>query len=188
MKGFTLIELLVAVAITMIAGALLLNIFVDSNKIFYSQRDKVSQGLSLADAMKDIEDLVRLSNSVVASHTVGPNTYTSSLNTLVIAVPSINSSGDNIQNVSDYIVVERDPTNPRLLRLRTFPDAQSIRSSKSQIIATNLSRINFFYYDDNNAVVLPANATKVNVTINVIEQTINSKASSASSDINLRNN
>lgn len=167
---------------------MVLGIFVQSNKTFSIQNNKVNQGLSLADSIKAVNDLVRLSNAVVAQYTIGSTTYTTGLNTLVLSLPSIDGSGNNMIGTFDYAVVARDQTNIKILRLRTFPSVSSTRKSQSRVLATNLSKINFFYYDDSGNVVAPANATRVNVTINTSEPSAYSSTSSSSSDINLRNN
>lgn len=186
--GFTLIELLVAITLTVIAGGLVLGIFVQSNKTFSIQNNKVNQSLALADSNKAINDLVRIASSVVSQYTVGATTYTSGLNTLVLTLPAINASGNNIVGVFDYAVITEDQTSNKILRLTTFPSASSIRKSQSRVLATNLSKINFFYYDNNGNVVAPASATRVNITLNTSEPSAYSSISSSSSDINLRNN
>src|SRR5258708_1865172 len=100
--AFTLLELLVAAAITIIMAGLLFGIFIQSNSTFYIQRNKVSQNMTLTDSLKTINDLIKTSSAVAAQYVKGSTTYTSNFTTLVLQLPSIDSSGNNVTSNSYY--------------------------------------------------------------------------------------
>lgn len=188
-EGFTLLELLVAATITIIMAGLLFGVFVQSNSTFYIQRNKVNQSTSLTDSLKTINDLIKISSAVVNQYVNGSTTYTSNLSTMVLQLPAIDGSGNNLLSDFDYAVISQDATNSKILRLQIFVSASSFRKAKNQILSTDLSKVNFFYYDNNGSVVSPALSTRVNITLNTWDQSgLSTKPSSASSDINLRNN
>jgi len=186
-RGFTLIELLVAMVITVIAGGLILGIFVHSDQTFHLQNNKVSQDLSSADSLKAINDLIRISHAVATNFIDGPTTYTSGQKVLVLSLPSLDANGNNMTTSFDNSVITADSSNPKILRLRTIPTSGSHRPAQNRVLSTNLAKITFLYYDSNNQVVSPPLSLRVNVTINTSEPAAISSVASASSDVNLRN-
>lgn len=189
MRGFTLVETLVYASLASIIGVILVNLLFQGQGIFFQQSANVSQGLSLNQSGKQIEDTISQSSSVASSYTPsGGPTYTSSPVTLVLALPSVTDSGSVIDNTFDYAVITRDLTKETVLKELLYPNAASSRKSQNMVLATNLSEITFLYYDNNTYVVSPALATKINYTIKLSEKAGNgSKVSSSSGQINLKN-
>lgn len=190
MKGFTLPEILIAITISALAGVLLISFLVQNNGLFMNENAKVSQGLSLNDASSQITNAVKSASSIATQYPQSSPQFFTGAETLILALPSIDSQSQIIENVYDYYVVTKDPQNPNILRKYLFPSAgQSQRSSENQVLATNLSSLKFLYLDESGSTVSPSQAAKVNFSINLTTSTgINSNSASASGEVNLKNN
>lgn len=187
--GFTLIELLILIAVSAVAGALLVSIMVTSNRLFVHQGNKVSQGLSLNDSVNEISRMIKLSSRVVGSYPDPSPEFTTDSTTLILSLPSIDAQNKIIDNTFDYAVIFRDSQKPNLLKLAVYPDPQSSRKSQNKVLSNILSKIIFTYLDNNNNPVLPSQADKVNFVVNLEESAGSlSQTGSASGQINLKNN
>lgn len=188
--GLSLLEILIGIAIAGICGAILVSIMFQTNGVFFQQTVGISQGLSLNNSSSQINDLISLSQSVAQNYPATlPSQYTTGLNTLVLALPSINSSGNVIDNTFDYAVISSDSTIPQVLRKQIFPNNLSSRKAENKVLSTSLSQIKFLYFNDSGIQVPPSQATKINFTINLSEATgSKGKISSASGQVNLKNN
>lgn len=184
-KGFTLVEMVIAVAVAAIAGTLLIQLLIQSNGLFYQQTAKVNQGLKLNDTTLQIEADVKSAAAIAASYL----SFTTSSSTLVLKIPSLDASGNVIDQNYDFLVIYKDSTNPKILRRRIFPSAPpSLRGSLNQVLLTNLSDITFLYYDKNGAIVSPTAAAKINFTLNASTPIgLNNQQASASGEVSLRN-
>lgn len=187
--GFTLVESLIGITLASIVGVLLISTLTQNSNLFSNQNANINQGISLNQSSSQINDLVRSASSVATNNPIGSPLYTSGNEVLVLALPSINSSGDVIDNTYDYAVITKDTTNPKLLKEIIFPYALSTRKAKNQILSTKLSSLSFQYYNDSGATVAPNLATKINFVINQSEKAGNSDVgSSVSGQASLRNN
>lgn len=188
LMGFSLIETLIVVGASTIIGTLLITLFLHNNSLFHDQSVKTSQNLSANDAYAQISDAIRQASAIAASYNAPP-LYTTNSSTLVLQLPAINSSGAVIANIYDHIVIARDTQRPDHLREMIFPNAQSARATLNQIIAKDVSSIQFYYLDSNQTPVSPTNADSINFTVNLSTAVANSpQQSSVSGQINLRNN
>lgn len=183
-KGFTLIEVLLITTIASIIGISLISTLVQSNRLYSQQSVKVSQGLNINDASSQISDIIRSSAGVTASY----STYTSSSTTLIVKLPSYDSSSNTIDNLFDYAVITIDPVKPMILKKLVIPNPQSKRLSENKVLASNLSKLQFYYYDNNGLIVAPIAASKINYVINLSQKAgTGSQQSSASGQVSLRN-
>lgn len=164
MKGFTLVEALITLAIGIVVASFLLVIMVNTGGLFYTQSSKVEQGLNINDAMARIKQSIKGSSSVAVSYTSGSTTYTSGTQTLVLKVPSQDSSGNNISNTFDYYIFFLDGTN---LRFKVFPDSQSSRKGVDQIFSTKVNTLLFQYSNSQSPPqeVMATSAVKIRVTL-----------------------
>lgn len=186
-RGFTLIELLVVVTLSAVMGTLILRLWTVNNGVYKDQISQVNQGLGLNSSIAQIEADIKPAVGVITSYTNGSTTYTSSINSIVLKLASLDNQGKVIANTYDYIVIAPDSVKPKILRRKVFADVTSTRKNVSQVLVTNLYLINFFYYDLNELVVAPSSAAKVNFVLNTAENLGKSSVSSASSAVNLRN-
>jgi len=153
-----------------LVGVLLLVIIVNSSGLFSRQSSKVSQGLTVNDALVTIRNNIKEAGSIAANYPEsGSPLYISGPTQLILKIPSTDVSGNIILSTFDYFVFFADLTK---LRLKTYPNAASSRAAQDQIFMTNLKDLNFKYF---NSSVPPQEVTseqalKVTVTITVEQQ------------------
>ena len=187
--GFTLVESLIGMSLAGIIGVLLISTLAQNNSLFSNQNANINQGILLNQSSSQINDLIRSASSVALNNPFGSPQYTSSAEVLVLALPSINSTGDVIDNIYDYAVITKDIDDPKILKEIIFPNTLSSRKSKNQILSTRLSNLAFQYYDDANNSVASNLATKINFVIFQSEKAGNSDVqSNVSGQVSLRNN
>lgn len=186
-RGFTLPELLVVAAITIIAGTLLVGILVNHNGVLYKENTLVEEGMSLNDVSREIDESLRQSTGISDSFSVDGITYTTDTETLVFKLSALSDSGI-IENVYDYGVITKDGVNNKILKLKIFPDNQSIRFASDKTLITNLASLQFNYTDKNGQAAVPSFAVTVGVNLGVLSQTgAVSSGRSVVLDIPLRN-
>lgn len=188
-RGWSLIEVLIVMTVASVAGGLLISLMISSNRIFFDQSAHISQGLSLNQTELELTDLIKASAGVAAQYPAsGTPVYTTDSNTLVIKLPAISASGDVIESVYDYAVVEADPAKPEILRKQVFNDAGSFRKAENKVLSTSLKNITFIFLDDNNSPVTPALSGRVSF---IVEQSSKSgfseNNSTGSGTVNIRN-
>ncbi len=186
-KGLTLIEALITLAIGTVVAFALLVIMVNTGGLFYRESSKVTQGLNINDGLSKIETSIKESSGVSTSFTSLGTTYTSSTTTLVLKVPSQDSTGSIIPNVFDYFIFFQD-TNK--LRFKIFPDSQSSIKSMDQIFSTKVSSLLFQYFDSQNPSqeALPQSAVKIKVTLQLQQKAgATYETNTATVEANLRN-
>jgi len=159
-KGFTLIETMVVIAISVIALAALVNLFLIFNTTYGNQQAFMAAAGSAGGAMNALEASVMPADHVLASHNFSGTTYSSNATTLVLSLPAVNSSGNIIAGTEDYVVFYSSSAN---LYRSTQAGAGSTRVSGLKELSTTLSTLSFTY--DN------VDFTKVtNVTVDIVTQ------------------
>ena len=177
--GFTLVEILVASAVAMIIGVFLMSILVNSNGIFYKQNAIVNEGLSLNDAIAEIDKNILQGVSVAEIYPEVSPLYTTDSHTLILKLPGLGAEGV-LTDVYDYVVIARDADKNNILRKKVFPDAQSTRKSEDLVLTTILDAIDFSYLNKSGGSVNPNLATSISTVLAVKSgnELINSKRSS----------
>ncbi len=189
LRGFTLVELLIAVSIISVAGILLAQLVIQNNGLVFQQTAKVSHGVGLNNTKVSLSNDLKPATAIVSGYPLSSPTYTSSSTSIVIQVPSIDSSGNVIANTYDYIAYYKDPSNSKILRKNYFPDPASSKKSKDQVLLTETSLLQFIYLDSGGMVVSPSSAARVVFTIKTSTQIgFNKQEASASGEVELRNN
>lgn len=186
-EGFSLAEVIIASSVAVVVGALLLSIMVNSSGIFYQQSAKVNQGVGLNDSQAKLRGAVKEAKAIAATYTSGTTTYTSSGTQLVLQLPAIDSSGNQIFNVFDYEVFLI--TSGRFY-FKVFPNTTggSARKSADQILTSGIDSVKFDYFDKTGALVTPTAATKVRTTLTLKQKAgVGYQVSIATSEANLRN-
>ncbi len=187
MKGLTLFEVLITMGISVVVGALLVVIIVNTAGISYKESSKLSEGLNINDALYQVRNNIKSSSGVASLYTDGSTTYTSGASQLVLKISSVDSSNNIIANTFDYFVFFLD-TNK--FRFKTFPNVLSKRIAQDQIFSTLVDSIKFQYLNSANPPieVAPSTATKVRLTLTLKQKTgANFETTTATSEANLRN-
>lgn len=187
-KGLTLAEVIIVLGISAVVGLLLMNIFVQNNQLLYQQSAKVSQGVSLNDAVNAITNDIKSASAVAAGYPIGSPTILSSDSGLVLQIPSIDSNNNIINQTYDYTAIFPDAANQQLLREQIYPDPQSSRQALNRVLVSNLSLIKFSYLDSSGQIVTPTAASAINLTINLKQKVgMGNEQSSSSAQVHLRN-
>lgn len=187
MGGFTLIETVVAACVALIAGTFLVAILVNHSGLFYKQNSLVNEGLSLNDAIREIENNVREAVSVAGGYPEQSPEYTTGAETLVLKLPALSTSGV-VEGVYDYAVIAKDPALPQVVRLSIFPDPQSTRNTSSLVLTNLLESVSFEFLDRSGNAVAPTEAASVGTTLTVLSKTGSIGSSRSSSAVTtLRN-
>lgn len=159
-KGFTLIETVVVIAISVIALAALVNLFLIFNTTYGNQQAFMAAAGSAGGAMNAFEAAIMPADHVLASHSFSGTTYSSGATVLVLSLPVVDGSGNIITGVEDYIAFYS--SSAKLYRL-TQAGTGSVRVSGLKELSSTLNSISYTY--DN------ADFTKVtNVTADVVTQ------------------
>jgi hypothetical protein len=189
-RGISLVELLIGVSVAGLVGVLLVSLLTQNSRIYTDQNAKINDGITINNSVAKIEETIKSAAAIANQyqHSGGP-LYTTGSSTLVLTQPSINTSGAVIENTYDYLVLSADTQNSKILRLILYPNAQSTREAQNQVLATNMSKLEFRYFNSLGESVSPILATRIGYILNV-NQTIatQSQTSSTSGTVNLRNN
>lgn len=167
-SGFTLPEVIIGMAVATLVGGLLILILVQSAGVFYRETAKVSQGLGLNDSLAKIESSIRKSQAIVS---------TSSASQLVLKIPSVDGSGNVINNTFDTEVFQKEGDK---LKYKLFPDSASSQKSADIILTKNVDSLLFQYFDALGQEVLPASSVRVRASLSLKQQ-------SATAEAHLRN-
>lgn len=187
--GFSLIELIITLGLAAGLGVVLGSIFIQNNQVFQTQNNQVSETKEINNLQLLFNKHIRNAAAIAAGYPVNNPTVVSDNQSLVLAVPSIDYSGNVITHSFDYIVITPDPDNPTILREMTYPHGGSSRGQLNQVLTTGLSDINFSYLSDDKLPVTATNATIVNFSVNITYGSgHNAKIASGSGLVNLRNN
>lgn len=186
--GMTLVEILLAAAAAVAVGALLVGILAQSSGFYYKENAIIREGLSLNDVVHRIDENIREALSVASGYPEASPQFSSGAETLVLKLPSLSGSG-TVSGIYDFVVITKDSTNPKILRMKVFPDEQSQRPSADTVLTVILDSIQFRYLDKNGAVVTPVAAFSVGTTLTAMDKTGTIGSSRTTSIVTtLRNN
>ena len=179
--------MLISISIAAVVGGLLLVIIVNSTGLFYKESSKVEQGLNTNDALAEVRKSIKQSSAIAVSYTESSVTYTSGETQIVLKVPSLDSSGNNILSSFDYFVFFQDTSK---LRFKIFPDTASSRKAQDRIFSNIVDSLVFKYLSSSNPPieVAPEGATKVRITLKLKQKAGASyQTNIATTEANLRN-
>lgn len=141
-RGFTLIETLVvsalSVAMLIVLGVLIFNF----NKTSNYQQTVVQSSGSASALMREIKLLAFPARAVLQTHVFTSATHTSTSTSLVLKIPSVNSSGNIVANTYDYAALYVVGTKAyRLLEANVL----STRTSGTKLLSSTISALTFTY-------------------------------------------
>lgn len=187
MKGMTLLETVLVAGIGLIIGVFLVSILINHGGLFNQQNSIISGGLSSNDTVSKINELVRQASAVVDTYNGTTPVYTTGVDVLVLQLPAINDSGV-ISNTYDYVVVAKDASYSNVLRLQVFPDVQSTRPPRNEVLTNLLKSISFSYLNRNGDPVSPVSAYQVGVNLAILSKTGSAGSEKDSSTVTILRN
>ena len=141
-KGFTLIETVIVIAITTMALFALVNLFILFNATYGYQQAFIATAGAAGTAMNALEAAVLPARRVLASRDFSGTAYASGPTALVLELPAIDSSGDIIPEMSDYVAFY---TSGAILYRLTEANAGSARASGVKQLSATLNSLAFTY-------------------------------------------
>ncbi len=153
-RGFTLLESVIVIGISALALIALSNLFFIFNSIYGYQQVFMATSGSASKTLNALEAAVFPAEHVLASRSFSGTTYTSSTTVLVLELPSIDSSGNIISGVKDYVAFYTD--SAKFYRL-VEAGSGSTRVSGLTLLSTTLNALSFTY--DNADFAQVANVT-----------------------------
>jgi len=144
-KGFvTLIELLLGILLISIMVIFLIQLFISHSGVIGSQKAQISADVAARSALDEMGNKIREGKLVLPSVLISGNTYTTGLKTVVVQVPSIDSSGVAIPSSSDVVVFTNPLGTTNLLEI-VSPDGSSSRPGINHILTNKVLNLNFTY-------------------------------------------
>ena len=141
-RGFTLIEVTILTSVTAVALVALVNLFLMFNSMYSYQRVFIATAGSSGAALNALQASILPADGVLVSHNFSGTTYTSATTTLVLELPTVNSSGNLVSGAKDYVAFYASSTE---LYRRVEANAQSVRISGLTLLSTTLSSLSFTY-------------------------------------------
>ncbi len=161
-KGLTLIEAIVTIAIFIVISAALWSFYVNYYQVFHTQQGLVSVAGSASAAANELQNAIWQADQILVSHTFSGTVYNTGQNTLVLELPSIDSSGNIVSAKYDYMVFYA--TSTHLYKL-VQADGQSSRPSGFRQLSDTVSTFTFTY---NNADLTQANKIDVDMQLQTV--------------------
>ena len=102
-RGIGLMESIAVIGIMTIILVMVSQIFAVSYDVFIKQSARTDNETSAVIAARVISDMTRDSSVIQSSRTINGTTYTTSANTLVLQMPTIDSNNNVVTGSYDYI-------------------------------------------------------------------------------------
>ncbi len=144
-RGFTLAEVLVVTGLMSILISLGVGIFLANNKFYQNQTGKVLNVNVTREAADRINEYTRLGITFATSHIYNLVTYTTGPETLILQIPSVESDGDIISGVFDYVIITKDLGAANRLLLIVDSHPSSSRLARFYEITSALTSLSFTY-------------------------------------------
>ncbi len=141
-RGFTLIETLVVVALTVAAFITLTNLLFTFNSLNEYQQISIQTAGSAGTAINDLEAAILPADHVLTSHVFSGISLSSGTTTLILQLPAVDTSGNSIPGVSDYVGFYVSSSS--LYRV-IAANAASSRSSGVKLLSSTLDSLLFTY-------------------------------------------
>ena len=155
--GFTLIETLIVIFLFTVVMAAVLQLYLNFNKTYLLQNASINNSYSAGSIVNEFQHLGLQADAVIASRTFSGNTYTTGASTLILELPSINSSGDVVSGTHDYAVLYLASSSAyRILEA----SASSARVSGSKLLSNAVNALTFTYGN-----ATPSLSTRVSIDI-----------------------
>lgn len=142
-QGFTLIEIIIVIAIFSALMLGLLNLFDWHNKVYLLERADTQATGSARITMNNMTKYIAQASQVLASRTISGTTYTTGATTVVLQLPSFDTSGNLITNTNDYVVYNLSGTT--LSQITELGSASSARYAGSKVMSQDVGTLSITY-------------------------------------------
>ncbi len=159
-RGISIMETITVIGVMAIILMIVTQIFAASYDVFIKQAARVDNETGAILAARAIGDAAQGADAVLASATINGATYASSVNALVLKIPSIDAAGNVVAGSFDDVAIYRDAATPTKIFTDTAPAAGSRRPSGKHLVTAYNQTLAFRYNDPDVAL-----ATRVQVFI-----------------------
>ncbi|MGH7175084.1 MAG: PulJ/GspJ family protein [Minisyncoccia bacterium] len=105
MKGFTLLETVLAIALMVLMLAAIARFFVSFNTLYFYEGAARGAQTAAAATVGAVENVLFPADRILSSHTFSAGSYSSNATTLVVEIPSVDSSGNILPSDYDYAAI-----------------------------------------------------------------------------------
>ncbi len=141
-SGFTLIEVVITITLLAILLIGLFSLYDGYSRIYGTQQGLFLIVNSAGTTVSEFQERVQQASQIVTQRNFGGVSYTSGTNTLILELPSIDSSGEVIDSKFDYVLFYVSGTKAfRILEA----DAASSRDSGTKQLSDTVSTMSFVY-------------------------------------------
>lgn len=160
-KGISIVEAIVVITLVSLISIVIMDLFITHGRIFNLNSAGSDFQLQGAEAVEAVGRVVRVADKALSSRTINSINYTASAGTLVLEIPSIDSTGKVISGKYDYAAVY-------LLNNKIFvsqqADPASSRATLARALSDSVSRLQFIYdnssYDSVSSVLVQLSMSK----------------------------
>jgi prepilin-type N-terminal cleavage/methylation domain-containing protein len=179
-KGFTIIEVVIVIAISLVLLIGLLNLFEWHQKVYVLEEATVRTTSDARNTMLSMSEYIAQSSNVLPSHSFNSILYTTSGNTVVLEVPSVNSSDNVIPFTFDYVAFYlQNGSVYQIVEVGTG----SVRPAGTKRLAENVQTFTLTYNSGT-----PSQSSTVNIDLRTLIPTRNGNVDTRVTDtIFLRN-
>ena len=168
-RGIGLMESIAVIGIMTIILVMVSQIFAVSYDVFIKQSARTDNETSAVIAARVISDMTRDSSVIQSSRTINGTTYTTSANTLVLQMPTIDSNNNVVTGSYDYIAFYRDGTTPTKIFSDTQPAPGSKKVQGKKLVTAYNSILTFRY---NNSDITKATRVQVHLVNTQIKRSV----------------
>jgi len=144
-RGVSVMETISVIGIMTMILVMVAQMFSSGYNIYFLQGARIDAEVGAVLATRAISEATRGAMEVEASSVINGTTYTSDGDTLVLKLPSVNSSNDIIAGSFDHMAVFIDPSNSKLVKTATQIATNSKRPSGTRLITGSNLTLAFHY-------------------------------------------
>ncbi len=180
-QGFTIMELVVVIALCSVLLLGLLALFDWHSKVFTLEQADVRATGSVRSVMNNMTKYVAQGITLESSRTISGTTYTTDADTVIVKIPSVDSSGNVIASTYDYVAYNL--SNGSVTQV-IEAGSGTVRTAGSKLLAENVQSFSLTY---DNATAALATYVVVDIQTRVTTKGTSAATARSTDTIFLRN-
>ena len=156
-RGFTMIETLVVIFIVSIVMLGITSLFINFHNTYAIQNGIINSAYSASQFLNETGKLALQARSIVGTRIFGGISYTTGTSTLILEIPSVDSSGDIVTNTYDYALIKLSGST---IQRTLEANGTSARVSGTKQLSEVVTELTFTY---NNAT--PSQASRISIDV-----------------------